>query len=187
MHNIIFFASGRGSNISAILQYFQDKNYINPSLIVSNNENSGAIAIAKSNNIPHLPINKDLFFTDNFLEVLKNKKPDLIVLAGFLWKMPENIIQAFPNKIINIHPSLLPKYGGKGMYGANVHNAVIDARENESGITIHYVNEHYDKGNIIVQAHCALDEQDTAVTLAGKIRELEHFYFPRTIEFLLNS
>lgn len=185
MRNIIFFASGKGSNISAILHYFQNKNIINPSLIVCNKEHAGAIDIARNHNIPHLIINKELMNDDKFVTILKNYNPDLIVLAGFLWKMPDEVVHAFPNKIINIHPSLLPKYGGKGMYGTKVHNAVINAKETESGITIHYVNEQYDKGNIIIQAHCKIDNNDDAFSLSAKISKLEHFYFPRTIEYIL--
>src|SRR5690606_38324042 len=135
--------------------------------------------------IPSILIDRTMFKSDSFLKQLQALQLDLIVLAGFLWKIPDNIVQAFPNKIINIHPALLPKYGGKGMYGAFVHEAVVNNKEKESGITIHYVNEHYDEGNTILQAHCALEAHDNAASLAQKIHQLEHFYFPRAIEFLL--
>jgi phosphoribosylglycinamide formyltransferase-1 len=120
-------------------------------------------------------------------EALKAHQPDLLVLAGFLWKIPSSLIQAFPDRIINIHPALLPAYGGKGMYGQHVHEAVIAAGDRESGITIHRVNEHYDEGAILLQARCPVLPGDDASTLAGRIHQLEHFYLPRTVEFVLKQ
>lgn len=185
MHNIILFASGKGSNIQAILDYFQNSITFNPVLIVSNKEDAGALDIAKANQIPYDIIDREKFKSVEFLEKINTLKPKLIILAGFLWKIPADFITTFPNKIINIHPALLPKYGGKGMYGMNVHQAVIEAQEKESGITIHYVNENYDEGNHICQAHCSITPDDTPTSLANKIHQLEHYFFPRTIEFLL--
>ena len=133
-----------------------------------------------------MTFNRQAFSKSNIvLDILKQLQPDLIVLAGFLWKIPEGFIDAFPNKIINIHPALLPKYGGKGMYGQHVHDAVIANKEIESGITIHYVNEHYDEGAVIFQASCTLNETDTPQTLSAKIHELEMEHFPKVIESLL--
>lgn len=187
MPNIILFASGKGSNIQAILDYFSDDTSFKPTLIVVNNPEAGAINIAKKHNIAHLVIDRISFKSADFIENIREHNPDLIILAGFLWKLPPALVQTFPDKIINIHPALLPKYGGKGMYGMHVHEAVIAQKESESGITIHYVNENYDEGNQICQAHCKVDKQDTPESLAQKIHQLEHYFFPRTIEFLLQN
>ena len=144
--------------------------------------------IADKEEIPALLINKEKFFNDDaYLDVLKNNKIDFIVLAGFLWKIPLLLIQAYPNKIINIHPALLPKHGGKNMYGRHVHEAVIASGSKESGITIHYVDEHYDNGDIIFQATCSVDENETPETLAQKIHLLEHKNFPPVIEEVINK
>lgn len=185
MANVILFASGRGSNIQAILDYFQNNKSFNPTLIVCNKPDIGAITIAEKHNIPYVIVNKTSFHSESFVDTLKEYNPDLIILAGFLWKIPLGVLQAFPNKVINIHPALLPKYGGKGMYGHYVHEAVINNQEKESGITIHYVNENYDEGNHICQAHCSITHDDTPATLGEKIHKLEHYFFPRTIEYLL--
>jgi len=155
------------------------------SLIVTNNANAGVLEIAKKADIPFLIINKQTFRETLIIEQLSDYKPSLIVLAGFMWKIPEAIVHAFPGKIINIHPALLPAYGGKGMYGHHVHHAVINAQEKESGITIHYVNEAYDEGNIILQARCKVELNEAPDQLAMRIHKLEHFYYPRAIEFLL--
>lgn len=185
MKNIVLFASGAGSNVQAIINYFEGNKMVRPIAVVCNKPGAGVLEIAAYHNIPTLLIDRTIFKSEVFLEQLQSLKPDLIVLAGFLWKIPDHIVQAFPNKIINIHPALLPKYGGKGMYGAFVHEAVISNKEKESGITIHYVNEHYDDGNTILQAHCTVAAHDDGASLAQKIHKLEHFYFPRAIEFLL--
>lgn len=185
MKNIILFASGAGSNVQAIINFFKDKSQVNPVAIVCNKPNAGVLTIAQNHNIPSIIIDKNSFQSQAFIDQLKSFDVELIILAGFLWKIPEQLVTAFPNKIINIHPALLPKYGGKGMFGMNVHNAVIENKEKESGITIHYVNENYDEGNIIVQAHCSLTAVDNAESLAQKIHKLEHHFFPRTIEYLL--
>jgi len=187
MHSLILFASGRGSNVQAVIDYFSATQKAYVALIVCNNPEAEVLAIALDHNIPVQLIDRKSFKEDAFIETLKQYKPSLLVLAGFLWKVPESVVAAFSGSIINIHPALLPKYGGKGMYGANVHNAVIAAGEKESGITIHFVNEHYDEGATIIQAQCKLLPEDTAIHLAEKIHQLEHYFFPRTIEFLLEQ
>ncbi|MCD6012656.1 MAG: purN [Flavipsychrobacter sp.] len=187
MHSLIIFASGTGTNAYAIIEYFKKNGKAKVSLVVSNKANAGVLEIAKREEIPFLIIDRKTFHETLLLEQLSSYKPSLIVLAGFLWKIPDALIHAFPGKIVNIHPALLPSYGGKGMYGHNVHNAVITAKEKESGITIHYVDEHYDEGDVIVQARCKVGQNDSADTLAKRIHKLEHFYFPRTIEFLLDT
>lgn len=184
MQSLIIFASGKGSNAQAIIDYFRDKN-VKVSLIVSNKADAGVLDIAKNEHIPFLIINKQTINEALLLEQLQEQQPALIILAGFLWKVPDTVIRTFPNQIINVHPALLPKYGGKGMYGHHVHEAVIANSEKESGITIHYVNEHYDEGDIITQARCRVMSNDTPETLAHNIHKLEHYFFPRTIEFLL--
>lgn len=185
MHSLVIFASGGGTNAKAIIEYFKKTQLAEVTLIVCNKANAGVLKIAEEEGIETLLINKETFGQPELAEKIAGKKPALIVLAGFLWKIPDTLINAFTNKIINIHPALLPKYGGKGMYGQYVHQAVIGAGEKESGITIHYVNEVYDSGDIILQARCKINGHDTAEALATNIHKLEHFYFARTIEFLL--
>lgn len=186
MKKIVVFASGSGSNAERIATYFSEKGSAQVSLILCNNLQAGVLERAKRLDIPSLVFNRQAFYKTNVvLDVLKTQQPDLIVLAGFLWKVPENLITAYPNRILNIHPSLLPKYGGKGMYGDRVHQAVVANSETESGITIHYVNEHYDEGNIIFQAKTTVLPTDTPDTLAEKIHLLEYEYFPKVIEEVL--
>ncbi len=188
MKNIVIFASGSGSNAQRIIEYFHEKNIVTVSAIFCNRSDAYVLERAKKLNIPATVFNKsDFYETGHVLQQLKHIHPDLIVLAGFLWKVPQEIIHTFPRKIINIHPALLPKYGGKGMYGERVHHAVIENREKESGITIHYVNENYDEGDIIMQAKCKIEPIDSPESLAKKIHELEYRYFPETIEQLLIS
>ncbi|MEP7141481.1 MAG: phosphoribosylglycinamide formyltransferase [Ferruginibacter sp.] len=188
---VAIFASGAGSNAEKILELMSASLYAGTGnfrvdLIVCNKPGAGVLAIAAKYNIETLLINKERFFTgDGYITDLRARRIQFIVLAGFLWKVPGSLIRAYPNKIINIHPALLPKYGGKGMYGDKVHEAVLAAGEKESGITIHYVDELYDHGNIIFQAKCAIDENDTADTLAQKIHLLEHGHYPEVIEGLL--
>ena len=185
--HIAIFASGAGSNARKIIEYFENKGLrIKVSLIVCNVPGAGVLEIAKEKGIPSLIINKADFTATGYVESLQNADINFIVLAGFLWKVPEVLVRAYPKAIINIHPALLPKYGGKGMYGARVHQAVIAAGEKESGISIHWVNEHYDEGAIIFQAKCSIDANDTADTLANKIYALEHAHFAPTIEKLLS-
>ncbi len=184
--NVAIFASGEGTNAQTIIDYFKESKNIKIALVVSNKSTANVLVRAKKSNIPILILDRTTFFeTNEVIELLKNAQIDLILLAGFLWIIPENLIKAFPNKIVNIHPSLLPKFGGKGMYGLNVHKAVVESKEKESGITIHFVNEEYDKGKIISQHKCVVSENDTAETLADKIQILEHQNFAKTIERLL--
>ncbi|MDO4880328.1 MAG: phosphoribosylglycinamide formyltransferase [Capnocytophaga sp.] len=186
MKKIVIFASGSGSNAQRIYEYFSGNPDIEISLILSNNPKAGVLDRAKKMEIPYLVFDKKCFYDTNHIRnILKIIHPDLIVLAGFLWKFPEDIIQNFPSKIINIHPSLLPKYGGKGMYGMNVHKAVIENQEKQSGITIHFANEHYDEGKIILQEKTEILPTDTPESLAEKIHSLEYEYFPKVIEYLL--
>ncbi|OSZ82420.1 phosphoribosylglycinamide formyltransferase [Chitinophagaceae bacterium IBVUCB1] len=187
MHSLIIFASGRGSNAQAIIDYFKANGKARVSLIVSNKADAGVLDIARKENIPYIVVDKQTVKEVALVQQIEAHNPSLIILAGYLWKVPDSILNAFPNKIINVHPALLPAYGGKGMYGHHVHEAVVANAEKESGITIHYVNEHYDEGSIIVQARCCLAKEDTPDSLAQKIHKLEHFFFPRTIEFLLDN
>lgn len=187
MHQLILFASGRGSNVQAVIDYFEGKEKARVALIVCNNPEAGVLDIAAKHHIPVKLIDRQSFKTPGFVNSINDFNPSLLVLAGFLWKIPETVVQGFPGKIINIHPALLPKYGGKGMYGQHVHRAVVAAGEKESGITIHFVNEHYDEGAAILQAHCSLLQEDDHESLAEKIHTLEHYFFPRTIEFLLDQ
>ena len=184
---IAIFASGTGSNAQQIVNYFKKSTKAKIALIVCNNLKAGVLNIALKENIPVLLIEKNKFLETGYVQQIKNYGIDLIILAGFLWKIPLQLINAFQNKIINIHPALLPAYGGKGMYGNAVHSAIIVAKEKESGITIHYVDEKYDHGKIIFQAKCSLDENETADTLAQKIHQLEHKYYPKIIDTVLDK
>lgn len=185
---IAIFASGTGTNAANIIHYFQQNQEIKVALIVTNNVGAGVINIARQHNIPHIIIDKEIFFRgDGYVSLLQKNQIDFIVLAGFLWKVPPSIINVYKNKIVNIHPALLPKYGGKGMYGHFVHEAVIAAREIESGITIHFVDEVYDNGKTIFQITCPVHKNDTADSLAKRIHELEFKYFPRVIEDVINK
>ncbi len=187
MTNVAIFASGEGTNAENIIKYFNNDPRIKIKLVITNRDDAGVVARAEKYKKNVQIISKEALnnYTDKIIEFLRAEKIDLIILAGFLLKIPEAFVKAFPNKIINIHPALLPKYGGKGMYGMNVHTAVIGNKETESGISIHFVNEEYDKGKIILQVKCVVDLNDTPETLAEKIRELEHNYFPKAIEKLL--
>ena len=188
MKHLVIFASGAGSNAQKIIDYFKNSQLAKAVLIVCNKPNAGVISIAQKENIPLLMIQKERFFNgDSYLPELKKVNAELIVLAGFLWKIPASIITAYPRKIINIHPALLPKYGGKGMYGQYVHESVLTAGEVESGITIHYVDEQYDNGDVIFQTACPVLENDTHETLAHRIHQLEHIYYPQVIEDLLKG
>ena len=183
MHKIAIFASGAGSNAKKIIEYFEGHRLITVSLIVCNKPDAGVLKIADQTGIPTLLIEKEKFFRGNaYIDELKERGIGFIVLAGFLWKIPDTLIKAYPGKIINIHPALLPNYGGKGMYGGFVHEAVITNKDKESGITIHYVDEHYDHGDIIFQARCPIEETDSPESLAKKIHALEHKYYPEVIE-----
>ncbi|HWJ90580.1 MAG TPA: phosphoribosylglycinamide formyltransferase, partial [Flavisolibacter sp.] len=187
-HQLVIFASGAGSNADRIIQYFKNTAAFNIALIVCNKPGAGVIAVAQRENIPVLLIEKERFFRgDGYLPEFIRIKTSLIVLAGFLWKIPHSLIEAFPRKIINIHPALLPSHGGKGMYGQLVHEAVLASGDLQSGITVHYVDEHYDNGDIIFQTACPVLPGDTAETLAARIHQLEHLYYPQVIEGLLNG
>ena len=186
MKKLIIFASGNGSNAERIITYFKENKLAEVSLILTNNPQAGVISRAKRLGVPcRIFDKKDLYESNYLLELLKEEQPDLIILAGFLWKFPTNLIENFPHKIVNIHPSLLPKYGGKGMYGMHVHHEVIKHGEKESGITIHYVNEHYDQGAIIYQERVAITPEDTPKSLAEKVHTLEYQAFPLIIKQLL--
>lgn len=185
---LAIFASGTGSNALNIINYFKNSPQVKVELIVCNNPEAGVITIAKNNHISLLMIDKDsLNNSGECLEVLYKWKIDLIVLAGFLWKLPPSIIHAFPKKIINIHPSLLPAYGGKGFYGKKVHETVLANREKQSGISIHLADELYDHGEVLFQATCTIDPNETAQTLAQKIQGLEQAHFPKVIENYLQK
>ena len=188
MHHLAIFASGAGSNAQAIINYFKNHPSIRIALIVSNKPQAGVLSIAQKENIPSLIIEKEKFIRgDAYLHELKKATIDFIVLAGFLWKVPEKLIEAYRNAIVNIHPALLPKYGGKGMYGEKVHETVISNKEKESGITIHYVDEHYDNGDIILQASCPVLPDDNPNSLAQRIHKLEHANYPAAIEKILSK
>lgn len=185
MKRLAVFVSGGGTNLQRIAEYFMPNKDVEIACVVSNNKDAYANQRAKNLGIPLLLVDKAAFNSEKFVERLKSMDIDLIVLAGFLWLIPQGLIEAFPNKIINIHPALLPKYGGKGFYGHHVHEAVVAAHEKESGITIHYVNEKYDSGNIIFQAKVAVSRNDTPDDVAEKIHVLEQMNFPVVIENLL--
>ena len=187
-HKILIFASGSGTNAEQIIRHFLPNPSVEVLGVYSNNPSAAVLERAKQLGVSTRVFNREqLNNSEDLLKDLQAQSPDLIVLAGFLWKVPSHIIDAFPNKIINIHPSLLPKYGGKGMYGHHVHQAVINAKETESGISIHYVNNQYDQGAIIFQVKTSIDPDDSPKSLAQKIQKLEHRYFSKEIENLLLS
>ena len=180
---LAIFASGSGTNAEAIMRFFQHHPQIEVGALLSNNPNAFALARAKKFNVPTRVFDKQQFReSDDVLHWLKEFEITHIVLAGFLWLLPENLIQAFSDKIINIHPSLLPKFGGKGMYGMKVHEAVKAAGESESGITIHLVNAQYDDGKILHQSSCTISSEDSPADIAAKVYELEYANYPKTIE-----
>ncbi len=186
MKRIVIFASGSGTNTETIIKHFQQTQFANVVRVFSNKKNAKVLERAKKLNVPSSYFSKDeLTAPEGILKSLKEIDPHIIVLAGFLLKFPEIILKSFPNKVINIHPALLPKYGGKGMYGKFVHEAVVNNKESESGITIHYVNENYDEGAIIKQKKVQLSDSETPETVAEKIHDLEHKWFPKVIEEIL--
>ncbi|MEM6514602.1 MAG: phosphoribosylglycinamide formyltransferase [Bacteroidota bacterium] len=188
MKRIVIFASGNGTNAENLIRYFKSSVEISVIMVLSNNPKAKVLERANNEKVSAFSFNRMSFYkTEHVLNLLKASKLDLIVLAGFLWKFPENIINSFPNKIINIHPALLPKYGGKGMYGRYVHEAVVANNENETGITIHYVNENYDEGAIIFQRKCEVSKTDTPNDVAEKIHDLEMEWFPKVVENLLRK
>ena len=185
MKKIVVFASGSGSNAEKIVLHFKEKESAKVVKIFSNNPKAKVLDRASFLNIPTQVFNKQELNEGKVLEQLNQIQPDLIVLAGFLWKFPEHIINEYPNKVINIHPALLPNYGGNGMYGLNVHQAVLENNEKETGITIHYVTENYDEGEFIFQKLINIEDCQTAEAIADKIHVLEHQYFPEVIEKLI--
>ncbi len=180
--NLIIFASGSGSNAEQIVNHFANHPSIKVSAIFANKPEAYVLERAKNLGIPSEIFNREEFKSSEFLNHIEKYNAHMIVLAGFLWKIPQYMIDAFPDKIINIHPALLPKYGGKGMFGHFVHEAVIANNEKESGITIHFVNENYDEGEHLFQAKCSVEKNDTPDTLASRIHKLEHEHFPKVIE-----
>ena len=183
------FSSGAGSNAQKIIGHFNKRETVaKVSLVVCNKKNAGVLQVAAAAGVPTLIIERERFAAgDGYTAALRDKGIDFIVLAGFLWKVPDALIEAYPRRIVNIHPALLPKWGGKGMYGAFVHEAVVKAAEPESGITIHYVDEHYDHGDVIFQATCPVTPEDTPDSLAKKVHQLEHQYYPEVIEKVIRQ
>ena len=185
---IIILASGSGTNARNIIQYFKQRPLARVVLVLSNRKSAAVLEKATSEGVEAVSFSReDLYETDRVKKLVDAAKPDMIVLAGFLLKFPQSLLQTYNGKVVNIHPALLPKYGGKGMYGEHVHKAVIANGEEKSGITIHYVNEHYDEGAIIFQKSLELNPGETAESLAGRIHELEHAYFPLVLEKLLTT
>ena len=186
--NLAIFASGSGTNAEAIINYFHGNPGVNICRIYSNNPKAFVLERAKDFGIPYTTFNRKEFYESTaVVNSLVDDQTDLIILAGFMWLVPHNLIKSFPKKIINIHPALLPAYGGKGMYGQHVHEAVILNKEQKSGITIHYVNQVYDEGEIVFQAECPVTTNDTPEDLAQKIHSLEHLHYPRIIEELVDT
>lgn len=185
MKRIVIFASGSGSNAENIVNYFISSDLAEVVLVLSNNKNAGVFSRCKKLNVPCRYFTREEFFDTNTVLNLLKENADLIVLAGFLWKVPETIIDNFTNKIVNIHPALLPKYGGKGMYGMHVHKAVAENNEVETGITIHFVNKNYDEGAIIFQASTKVTATDTPDDIAEKVHVLEYKHFPKVIESII--
>ncbi len=188
MNNIAIFVSGAGSNAKAIIDHFHGLSNVRVALVVSSKANVGALQIAEEAAIDSLVLDKHSFTqSDELIDELSKRKVNFIALAGFLWLIPKYLVKAYSGRIVNIHPALLPKHGGKGMYGANVHRAVLAANEKTSGITIHYVNEEYDEGATILQVECPVFDDDTSEKLQQRIHRLEHLHYPKTIEGLLTS
>jgi phosphoribosylglycinamide formyltransferase-1 len=187
MHSLIIFASGRGTNAEAIIEYFREQGSARVALIVTNKADAGVTGVAAREGIPVLVADRRRLADAGLIAELQAYRPSLIVLAGFLLKIPPALIEAFRGRIVNIHPALLPNYGGKGMWGQHVHDAVLTAGDAQSGISIHLVDEEYDNGDTLLQARCQVVPGDTADTLAERIHRLEHFYYPRAIDFLLRQ
>lgn len=188
MKRIAIFASGAGSNAEKVIEHFRANEDIEIALIVTNRGKAGVLTIAEEEGIPSMIIDRTYFYdSEQMLFELRQHCIDFVVLAGFLWLIPKYLIKFYQHKIVNIHPSLLPKFGGKGMYGMHVHQAVIDAHEKQSGISIHYVNEAFDEGAIIFQTSTVVDEEDTAEDVRAKVQLLEHQYFPSIIEKVVRN
>jgi len=187
MKKIVLFASGSGTNAENIILHFKNSEIARVVAVISNNPNAKVLERAANHNVTSFVFSKADFSSEKVLQKIIEIQPDLIVLAGFLLHFPSNIIELYPNKIINIHPALLPKYGGKGMYGMNVHKSILENKEMETGISIHYVDEHYDNGDMIFQKSVSIEKCTTAEEIAQKVHELEHEHFPKVIEALLNQ
>ena len=188
MKHIAIFASGGGTNAEAIIGHFKNDPEVEISLIVSNNADAFVLERARNHSIPSIIINRKEFRgTEQLLDDLNSYNIDLIVLAGFMWLVPEYLVKAYENRMVNIHPTLLPKYGGKGIYGMNAHSAVKAVGESETGITIHWVNEHYDEGGIILQKSCMVDPDDSPEQIAEKVHLLEYEYYPQVIESIIKN
>ena len=188
MQHLAIFASGTGSNARKIIEFFLNSTEIKVALVVSNKREAGVLDIAQNYNIPTYVTDRKTFYeTEDLLTVLHDQEVDFIALAGFLWLIPGYLVQAFPRKILNIHPALLPKYGGKGMYGIHVHTAVQAAGDAESGMTIHFVNEHYDEGDVVFQARCPISPTDTPDHIAHQVLALEHAYYPEVIQKIMKD
>ncbi|MDF2450376.1 MAG: phosphoribosylglycinamide formyltransferase [Bacteroidota bacterium] len=187
MKNVAIFASGEGTNAENLFNYFANDKRIKIKLVVTNSDKAGVIERAEKykKNVQIISKSALYEYTSKIIEFLETEKIDIIILAGFLLKIPEAFIRAFPNRIINIHPALLPKYGGAGMYGMHVHRAVLENKEKESGVTIHYVNKEYDKGEVILQAKCEVSDNETPESLSAKVRKLEFEFFPKAIEKII--
>ena len=186
MHQIAIFASGSGSNAQRIAEYFARHPQIQVGLILTNNPRAGVIDRARQLGIPVIVFTREQFYgSDSVVEQLRFFNVDFVVLAGFLWLVPDALIAAYPDRIVNIHPALLPAYGGKGMYGMKVHEAVVAAGEKASGITIHLIDNEYDRGRIVFQAQCPVAPEDTPADVARKVQALEHEHFPAVIERLV--
>lgn len=185
---IAIFASGSGSNAQKIMEHFKKHNDAEVAIVLTNNPDAFVLQRADNFEIPTHIFNRTEFYTtESVVTLLKSLEVDLIVLAGFLWLIPENLLKAFPNKIINIHPALLPKYGGKGMYGDYVHKSILENKEDESGITIHFVNEHFDEGEVIHQSRFKIEKNDDLEMIKFKGQQLEHLHYPKVIEQLLKK
>ncbi|MBG6235625.1 phosphoribosylglycinamide formyltransferase-1 [Pedobacter sp. CAN_A7] len=185
---IAIFASGSGSNAQKLMEHFMDRSDVEIALVLTNNPDAFVLQRADNFEIPsHIFTRDEFYHSDSIINMLKNLDIDLIVLAGFLWLIPKNLLAAYPGRIINIHPALLPKYGGKGMYGDHVHNAVLQAGEAEGGITIHYVDEKYDEGEYIYQARYKIDTNDNLELIKFKGQQLEHLHFPRVVDSILKK
>ena len=188
MKRIVIFASGSGTNAENLIKFFHNSDNASVIQVLTNNPHAKVLERAKKLKVSALSFNRIAFSkTEDVLNILRASKPDLIVLAGFLWKFPAKILNEFPNKVINVHPALLPNYGGKGMFGMHVHEAVVANKETETGITIHYVNEHYDEGAVIFQAKCDVNRNDSADDVAAKIHKLEMEHFPVVVNQVLKS
>ncbi len=185
-HRLAIFASGSGTNAEQIMEYFSGREDVSVALVVSNKARAGVLDRARRFGLPTLLIDRAMFYeSEDILKILNQYGIDFVVLAGFLWLVPEYLVKAFKGRMVNIHPALLPHYGGKGMYGMHVHRAVVAHGERETGITIHYVNERYDEGDIVFQARCPVDPHDTPEDVARKVHALEYAHYPRVIDELL--